>query len=729
MSAPVLDTTRDRAAVQRTAFNDRPAWLLRTRTTAILLCLDAEGTLLLPSWGANGRTENPADYLPYSQANRPSQRAFLDGAPVAYPVYGDPLFKEVCLVVARPDGARETRLSFVEDHVLEIDGHPALELLFRDHLTELSVTHRFQAFPELDLVARSVRVANDGSVPLVLERVLSAALPLPPGDYDAWTMHGQWGREFQLHRHALSAGKFVVEGRRGPSSHEAHPWFAVRPRGEEAEHLGSVWFGSLAWSGNWMCCLEVERNSALHIVAGIQPFDFAWRLNPGEQFTTPELVGGYTEAGLGGASRLLHVYEETIQLPSADRDRPRPVLYNSWEATHFSVHVDQQIELARRAADMGVELFVVDDGWFGARDHDRAGLGDWIVNAAKFPNGLRQLVDEVHGLGMQFGIWVEPEMVNPDSDLYRAHPDWAYHVEGRAPTFGRNQLVLNFARDDVRTAITELLRRLLSDHGSIEFVKWDHNRAWTEVGWPEQPDRQREVWARHVYGLYEVLAHLRDEFPHVLFESCAGGGGRADLGMLRWTDQVWTSDNTDAADRLDIQYGYSRAHSPRVMVNWVTDVPNQQTGRSAPLAFRFHVAMQGVLGIGGNIADWSAAELQDAARLVAEYKAIRPLVQFGRQYWLRRPDPIGPCAVQYVSSTGDETVVFIYQVRGLRGAGVRRLHLQGLQPDRRYRREADAAESTGAALTTSGIPADIVDPANARPVLDWQSGYQVWRAV
>jgi alpha-galactosidase len=714
---------------RRDEIDGRPAWLLRLRSTAVLLCLGANDALLLPYWGPSSQPSRAADYLLHPQGNRPSQRAFLDGQPVAYPVYGDALFKEVCLVVARADGSRESRLNFVAERTSSVEGHTALDLVFEDALIGLRVTQRFHLFAEHDVVSRSVTVENRGSHELVLERALSAALPLPPETYDAYTLHGQWGREFELHRRPLSAGKFVLEGRRGLSSAEAHPWFAVRPRGEQDEHSGSVWFGSLAWSGNWLCSLEVEHNDALHIVAGLQPFDFAWGLGPGEQFVTPPLVCGYTEGGLGGASRLLHAFEEDVWIPATHRDRPRPVLYNSWEATNFAVQVEQQIALARRAANLGVELFVVDDGWFGARDHDRAALGDWTVNAGKFPGGLRQLIDEVHGLGMQFGIWVEPEMVNPDSDLYRSHPEWAYHIDGREPTYGRNQLVLNFARDDVREHITRQLRRLLSEHGSIEFVKWDHNRAWTEVGWPERPPQQREVWVRHVLGLYDMLATLRGEFPGVLFESCASGGGRADLGMLRWTDQVWTSDNTDAADRLDIQYGYSRAHSPRVMVNWVTDVPNQQTGRMAPLEFRFHVAMHGVLGVGGDITDWSEADLEAAKRLIAEYKDLRPLVQFGRQYWLMPPRAIGPCAVQYVSPSGERTVVFVYQTRGKRGTGVRRVRLHGLQPERRYRRAADGAESSGAVLMAAGVPAEVVDPGHPRPMLDWYSGFQVWQAV
>jgi alpha-galactosidase len=291
---------------------------------------------------------------------------------------------------------------------------------------------------------------------------------------------------------------------------------------------------------------------------------------------------------------------------------------------------------------------------------------------------------------------------------------------------------LNFARPDVVDAIHGQLRALLSDHGTIDFVKWDHNRAWTEVGWPEQPGQQREVWVRHVRGLYDLLGRLRTEFPGLAIESCAGGGGRADLGILQWTDQVWTSDNTDAADRLNIQYGYSRAHSPRVMVNWVTDAPNQQTGRDAPLEFRFHVAMQGVLGVGGDIGRWPVSDLEEATRLVAQYKHVRELVQHGRQYWLRAPAAIGPCAVQYVSRDGSETIVLMYQVRGLVGAGARRARLQGLITSQRYRRTLDGAESTGAALMSAGIPLDVVSLApssGGHAGVDWRSRIDVWRAI
>lgn len=714
--------------VVRSSSGGRPAWLLRTARSSMLLCLatDQGDVLAMPHWGAAAADADADDYLPYLPTNRRSEDTFQDGQPLAYPVFGLPTFKESALVVARPDGTRAANFVFAEDR---LTAENQLEIVLRDTLLHAELTLRFVVYPELDLIVRSAEIRNRGDHPLTLERALSAALALPPDDYDLVSLHGQWGREFQLLQRPLQAGRLTLGSTRGLSSHETHPWFAIRPRGETAEHHGAVWFGSLAWSGNWVAVFDVERNDAVNIVCGLQPFDFSWRLDPGHVFTTPELVCGYTENGLGGASHCLHAFEEHLHLPASHRDRLRPVLYNSWEATYFDVTARGQMELARTAAEMGVELFVVDDGWFGERHSDHAALGDWSVNATKFPNGLRELIDEVHRLGMQFGIWVEPEMINPDSDLYRAHPDWAFHVEGKTPTLARNQMVLNFARQDVRDAIYARLHDLLSSHGRIEFIKWDHNRAWTDVGWPEQPDRQREAWVRHVFGLYDMLRRLREAFPHVQFETCAGGGGRADLGMLRLTDQAWTSDNTDAADRLTIQYGFSRAHSPRVMTNWVTDVPNHQTGRIAPLEFRFHVAMQGVFGIGGDLTRWADEERAEARRLVQTYKDIRPLVQHGRQYWLRPPQALGTSAVQYVSHDGSATAVLLYQVRGVLGQGVRRLRLHGLTAERRYRRDDDGTESTGAALMGVGIPALLPTVPGARQPLDWRSSLQVWRAA
>jgi alpha-galactosidase len=715
-------------SIARTEREGRPAWLLRTDRTAMLLSIAPGGALLLDHWGANGGSPRAGDYLPRMPPNRPSQRHFLDGVPQAYPVYGEPAFKEPCLCVVYDDGTRIARLDFREDRVVESE-RPTLELFFVDPVYQLVVVHRLVVYAEHDLIVRAVRLENRGERPVRLERALSAGLGLPPGQYVAWTLHGMWGREYGLERRALRPGKFVTESRRGFTSQEANPWFAVAPAGETDDQCGRVWFGALAWSGSWTIVFEVERNDALNVVAGIQPFDFAWHLEPGEVFETPALVCGYGEEGLGGASRLLHRYQAEVVLPGRHRSTPRPILYNSWEATEFDVRVEQQIELARRAAELGVELFVVDDGWFGTRDSDRAGLADWVVNPRKFPRGLGELIDVVHGLGMQFGIWVEPEMVNPDSDLYRAHPDWTFHFPTREATLVRDQLVLNFAREDVRANILAQLRHLLREH-RIDFLKWDHNRPYTEVGWPAGPrERQREVWVRHVRGVYEVVAALRAELPDLLMETCAGGGGRADLGILGLMDQAWVSDNTDAADRLRIQYGYSHAYAARTMANWVTDVPNLQTGRESPLEFRFHVAMQGVLGIGGNILRWTAEECARARELVDEYKRLRPIVQLGIQYWLLPPAPLSPCAVQYISDDRRETVVLLYQVHGLVGQGPRRARLRGLDPARRYRRASDGAESTGAALMGAGLPIAFAEPPAPLHVRDWASRAELWQAA
>lgn len=702
--------------ITRTTCAGRPAWLLRAGGSAMIVSATDSGALVLDHWGGDGGNLAGDAYLPRRPVNRPSQAHFLDGIPLAYSAHGDPAYKEPGLLVVHPDGSSITRLAWRDDRVED----DTLVLTFED--AGLVVEHRFAVVAEHGVVVRDTRLHNRGGHALRVERIASAVLGLPPDRYDAWTLHGRWGGEYQLTRRTLAPGKFVTESRRGFTSHEANPWFALTRAGDED---GPTWFGALAWSGNWSMVFESERNDAVHVVAGIQPFDFAWHLEPGESFETPALVCGYSEHGLDGAARVLHRYQSERVLPERHRATPPPVHYNTWLATAFDIRVDHQLALAERAAELGVEVFVIDDGWFPGRTDDHAGLGDWVVDPAKFPHGLAPLVDQVHRLGMRFGIWLEPEMVNPDSDLYRAHPNWVLNVPDREPTFSRNQLVLNFARPEVREGILGQLRRLLAEH-RIDFVKWDHNRPYTEVGWPQAPvERRREVWVRHVRGVYEVLARLRAEFPDLMIETCAGGGGRIDLGILGLADLAQVSDNTDPADRLRIQYGYSRAYAPRTMVGWVSDNPEPTTGRDTPLEFRFHVAMQGVLGISGDILAWRDEDRERARELIAEYKRLRPMIQDGDQYWLAPPSDTEPCAVQYVSRDRRATVVFVYQVRGMVGEGLRRFTLRGLDPDRRYRRSADGVVSTGAALMAAGVPAHFPPPPPLHTV-DWRSGIELW---
>ncbi len=352
------------------------------------------------------------------------------------------------------------------------------------------------------------------------------------------------------------------------------------------EEDGPVWFGELGWSGSWRMVVESTPFDQVRITAGYNPFDFAYKLSPGESLETPLFCAGFTQHGNGGASRLLHRFQLQSILPQHPSPKPRPIIYNSWEATGFAVDQANQPALAEKAAKLGVERFVIDDGWFGERNSDHAGLGDWQTNPAKFPHGLKPIIDRVHDLGMDFGLWVEPEMVNPDSDLYRKHPDWVMSFPGRQRTEGRNQLVLNLARDDVKDFVFSFLDRLVSQN-DIAFLKWDYNRNWSEPGWDAAPrDEQKRIYVKYVENLYDILDRLRKRHPRLEIESCSGGGGRVDLGILRYTDEVWPSDNTDALDRLQIQDGFSHAYAPMTMVVWVTDIPDSRDLVRVPLQFQ-----------------------------------------------------------------------------------------------------------------------------------------------
>jgi alpha-galactosidase len=374
-----------------------------------------------------------------------------------------------------------------------------------------------------------------------------------------------------------------------------------------------VWFGTLAWSGNWKIAAEVTDFMSTRINIGLNDFDFAWNLGPGETLTTPPSFGGFTAGGFGAASRTLHDFIRNKVLPRGQT--LRKVLYNSWEATHFDVDEASQIELAKLAAEMGVELFVMDDGWFHGRNSDNVGLGDWWPDVAKFPNCLKPLVDAVNDMGMDFGLWVEPEMVNPDSDLYRAHPDWVIHFPTRDRSEMRNQLILNLARSDVQDYLVTHLSRLLSEN-NISFIKWDMNRNVSEPGWADAPGDQRELWLRYVYGVYHVWETLADRHPQVVWQSCSGGGGRADLGILCLADQIWVSDNTHATARLGIQEGFSQVFPANTMEAWVTDAEHG----SVPLRFKMHVSMCGSLGVGGHLLNWTEEDRAEAAHWIAVYK-------------------------------------------------------------------------------------------------------------
>jgi alpha-galactosidase len=686
---------------------DRDQWYLNAGESTYVVGINEQHMPQTLYWGP----ALPKDAV-LPRAHSAPERASFDPSigttQLEYPAWGQGLFTEPALKVDSPNGDRTLVLIYESAKV----SSSQLEIVLHDSFQPIRVHLFYQTYGE-GILARWSRIENTGKDPFHIEQAASATWNLPAGeDYSLSWLTGQWGGEWQLHTAPLATGSQVLESRRGSTGHQANPWFAIGRQGETTEESGPVWFGELGWSGSWRMNVESTSLHQVRVTAGYNPFDFAYQLKPGESLETPKFYAGYTAHGQGEASRALHSFQLAQILPTHPNPKPRPVIYNSWEATEFAVNEAGQMALADKAAKLGVERFVVDDGWFGQRNSDHAGLGDWYVNKTKFPNGLKPLIDHVHTLGMDFGLWVEPEMINPDSDLYRAHPDWAMHFPDRQRSESRNQLVLNLARPEVKEYIFTFLDKLVTDN-DIAFLKWDYNRNWSEPGWaeaagstPEHPDvtAQKEIYVRYIDNLYDVLAKLRSKHPKLEIESCSGGGGRVDLGILRYTDEVWPSDNTDALDRLTIQDGFTHAYTPETMAAWVTDVPNFLNKRSIPLQFRFLSAMQGALGIGSNLTKWTPDEMDTAKRLTAFYKTVRTTVQHGRLYRLERPEGHESSQVQYVAQDGSQSVLFAYLHSQHYGLVQTLIRLRGLNPASNYRiAPLDANKYTGEQVVSGAL--------------------------
>ncbi len=611
--------------------------------------------------------------------------------PQEYAAWGAGLFTEPAIKVTFADGNRDLVLHFVR---ATPNSSQAIEILLKDISREVYVTLHYSMDAESGIVGRSASIENREKQPVVIEQAAAAQWTLPPARYTLSYLTGRWAGEWTLNQEPIQGGERVIESRRGTTGHQANPWFAISrddsqktvgPFAAGEEH-GEVWFGALAWSGSWRFTVERTQLDAVRVTGGFNPFDFGYKLKPGEQLETPVFYGGYSNHGLGGASRLLHRFEIAHILPHAPDPKPRPVIYNSWEATEFRVDEAGQEALAEKAASIGVDRFVMDDGWFGQRKDDHAGLGDWYVNTEKFPHGLKPLIDKVHSLGMDFGLWAEPEMVNPDSDLYRKHPDWVLNFPGRPRSESRNQLVLNLARADVRDYVEGFLDKLLTEN-DIAFLKWDYNRNWSEPGWDQVPvDEQKRVYVEFIRNLYSILADLRKKHPKIGIESCSGGGGRVDLGILRYTDEVWPSDNTDPFDRLSMQDGFSYAYTPQIMMAWVTDSPHWYNGRNTTLAYRMLSSMQGSLGIGANLNHWSAEDFATAKRLIAAYHSVQRTIVRGDLYRLISPRDGSEFSVtETVSADKNQGVVFAFANATQEGRGFPLLELQGLDPEAQYK--------------------------------------------
>ena len=647
--------------------------------------VNEKGELQQLYWGGRlGDTDS------FPQARTISEWASFDIAntttPQEYVGWGAGLFVEPALKVSFADGNRDLVLHYESHAVTPHD----FEVVLKDIGRKIYVTLHYEMDPVSGILARSATIENRETQPVTVEQAAAAAWTLPAGAYTLNYLTGRWAGEWNLTQEEVHPGARVIESRRGSTGHQANPWFALQAGATDEEH-GEVWFGALGWSGSWRITVEKDQMNAVRVTGGYNPFDFGYVLHPGERLETPIFYGGYSTNGLGGASRLLHRYELEHILPrtaaTVGQTLPklRPVMYNSWDATTFNVSEAGQIALAEKAAALGADRFIVDDGWFGQRKDDHAGLGDWYVNKEKFPHGLKTLIDKVHSLGMDFGLWVEPEMVNPDSDLYRQHPDWVLNFPGRPRSEQRNQLVLNLARPDVRSFVFDFMDKLLTAN-DINYIKIDYNRNWSEPGWDQLPAaEQKRVYVEFVQNMYGIMAELRKRHPKLEIETCSGGGGRVDLGILRYADEAAISDDGDEFDELALQDGFSYAYAPLIMTTWETDSPDGLNNRTLPMNYRMLSAMQGSMGISANITKWSDEETALAKRLISAYHQLQATITEGDLYRLISPRNGSKFAAnERVNGDKSQVVVFAFIHSTQKGWGFPLLKLKGLDSAAEY---------------------------------------------
>ncbi len=643
--------------------------------------------------------------------------ASIDRFPQEYPQYGTGDFRNPAYQVRLEDGSRITELVYQSHKITEgkpqLPGLPAvyvesekesqtLEIELVDNYSGLIVRLSYTVFEDHNAISRSVQFENRGSQSISLERALSASVDFIDSDYEMVYLSGGWARETHVKRRTLETGLTTIESRRGASSPQFNPFMALsRPNADEDQ--GEVFGFSLVYSGSFVAEAEVDYLNSTRVSIGINPFDFGWLLEPGESFQTPEAIMVYSSEGLGGMSRTYHRLYRTRLCRGIHRDQERPILVNNWEATYFDFNAEKIESIAKSGAELGIELFVLDDGWFGKRNDDTTSLGDWVEDVNKLPEGLTKLAERVNALGLLFGLWFEPEMVSPDSDLYRKHPDWCIHVEGRRRTEARTQLILDLSRQEVCDYLYESISKIFVNV-SISYVKWDMNRNMTEIGSAMRSSvRQKETAHRYMLGLYGLLEKLTQQFPHILFESCASGGGRFDPGMLYYMPQTWTSDNTDAIERLKIQYGTSMVYPVSTIGAHVSDVPNHQMGRITSLVTRGDVAMSGNFGYEMDLTKFSEEEKVIVKQQVAQYKKIRSLVQQGDLYRLKSPFEGNNTSWMFVSEDKSEALVYYFQVLAEPNAPLKKLKLKGLNPKLDYTIDEEEETSGGDRLMQSGV--------------------------
>ena len=657
---------------------------LQSKNTSYVFGVDNEGLLRNLYWGS--KIEDIEDFdmpiLNEVSTNDPVYEITRE----EYPVYGSLRYKEHCLKVTFSDRTRELVYKYIG---YDINGSELI-IKLKDSYYDFNINLHYKVYEEHDLIERYVSVKNNSSDIIEIEKIHSGQFHIPYEGLNFSNVHGHWGAEQQRFVQKVNYGKIVIENRRGISTHNHNPYFILDK--DATETTGEVFFGALKLSGNFSGVIEQTQYGETLVQIGINSHDFLMELKPGEEFIAPAIIAGYSNSGFETMTHNLHNFAKDNVL----RNGLRPVLYNSWEATEFKVSCDEQIKLAEKAKEIGAELFVVDDGWFGERHGIDNGLGDWYVNRDKFPEGLDPLIKKVKEMDMMFGIWVEPEMVNPLSQLYKDHPEWIYHFETRESDTSRGQYVLNVTKKEVKEFIYNMLDNLLSTY-DIDYIKWDANRPISQTA------VEKDIWYKHIEAVYDIVKELKVKHPNVLFEACASGGGRIDYGILGIFDDFWTSDNTDAYDRLFIQDTYSYIYPIKAMRAWVTDCPNFLSRRVIPMKFRYHSAMMGTLGIGCNILKFDDDEVKLSQELIKEYKEIRHIIQEGDFYRLENTSKNNYKIYQY--NKGTEGLVFVFLPQSLIGHRGVNIKFRGLNKDSKYIIKVNGEEiiKTGNYLMNKGL--------------------------
>lgn len=657
--------------------------------------------------------ENP--FVP-SRNNR-DRVSFLDSFPMEYPAHGLGDYRESCINIRTEKGNVGLALSYVSHKITEgkdgLEGLPAsfgkagecetLKILCEDKVTGLQVILQYGIFDEADVITRSVKVVNTGKEDLYLTKVYSACLDMDNKDFEAISLHGSWARERQIETVPVSHGKYSVESIRGESSHQDHPFLALKTKNADQEN-GEVYAMHFVYSGNFKAQVQSDQFDQVRMTMGIHPEDFTWKLKEGESFQAPETVLVYSAQGLGQMTRIFHDFYRNHLIRSKYKNQKRPILINNWEATYFDFDTDKLIAIAKQASALGIEMLVMDDGWFGNRCDDNRALGDWFVNEEKLKGGLKYLVDEVNKLGMKFGIWFEPEMISPDSDLYRAHPDYAIAIPGREPSLCRNQYVLDLTRKEVRDYAYECVEKILRS-ANIEYVKWDMNRQLSDIGSLELPaDQMGELYHRYVLAVYEMQERMMTEFPHLLLENCSGGGARFDPGMLYYSPQIWCSDDTDAIERLKIQEGTALIYPLSTMGAHVSDCPNHTVGRVTPFETRGYVALAGTFGYELDVTKIPESDREQIPAQVAMYHKYNDLVREGDYYRIASYAENHYFDCYGVVSKDKKEALYTYvQVLNRPNYHSRRIYLKGLAAEKYYAIEGEDGTWSGEQLMNAGL--------------------------